>query len=153
MSYEVRDPSTWNVASTAADMRSEMNRQRFQQSTREREENDYRTGPPAVPKERAWSLGQAARSPLGMALIAFAIVFGALVWINPPLVQRAPKNALDMPSADLWMVAAWAGVVALLVAISPYAARYLSVGEDDEGERESRRHRHRHRHRSMPEYY
>lgn len=150
---EMRDPGSWQRASSAAEMRSEMNRARFEREQRTRDEYDTRTGPPAAEPSKRWSIGAFLRSPLGMGLIAFGVVFGALLLINPPLVQEArARGSAAEPRANLWIVALWAGIVGVLVAASPYVARYLSLRGDvpyaDEPRESSRHHRRSRHHRS-----
>lgn len=84
------------------------------------------------------SVGKFLQSPLGLALIAFLVTFVALVAINPPLTQTQTNNAWEIAKPNLTSVAIYAGIVAVLAFLAPYAARQFASSEPDVIRRPSR---------------
>ena len=115
---------SWRLARSASDMRSEMARERHDKRQQQRDEHDKRTGPAQA--KQPLDTKRMILSPIGLAVIAFLITFLALVWINPPLVQEPPAQPYQMASPNYRSVATYAGVVAALAFVAPYAARYFS---------------------------
>jgi hypothetical protein len=121
---------SWTPASSAAEMRSQLNRERFMRNNLRREEKDRQTGPALAEKSQRLDIRKFIRSPLGMALIAFFIVFLLLVAINPPLTQSKSSISYMEAKPNFKSIAIYSGIVAAIVFASPYIARHFNTEPD-----------------------
>ena len=115
---------SWQPSKSAAEMRSELARERHDAKNRARDEHNPSTGPPAarkpVPARRFFV------TPWGLGLAAFVLMFLALFLINPPIIQEPPQLAYELPRPNVRKVATYSAIVAALAFLSPYVARHLS---------------------------
>jgi len=64
------------------------------------------------------------KTPVGISLAAFVIVFIALLIVNPPVTRKCTDN-LSAPSPDLSKILLISGIAGLAVLIGPYAVKYF----------------------------
>ena len=115
---------SWQPSKSAAEMRSELARERHESRSRANDERNPQTGPPAahkrIPARRFFV------TPWGLGLAAFVVMFLALFLINPPLTQQPPQLPYELAKPDLKKVATYSAIVGALAFLSPYVARYMS---------------------------
>ena len=80
--------------------------------------------------KRDYSVGKLMKTPLGLALVVFAIVMLVLFLVNPPLTQKNTGSTIEEGKQDFWKMVLFAGIVAALAYLSPIIYKKLCDAQD-----------------------